>query len=510
MSKIGYARVSSIEQQEDKGALRKQIERLRNAGCEHCYYDIQSRTTEVREGLHQMVNYLKLAPKGSVSELVVIRLDRIGSSSKLFYSLLEVLRSHNMKLTALDQCLDTSSVGGELTIDILLAAAKFEVGMLGSRIRAERKHRMSQGKSHWYPPLGWAVQDNKYVRDERLCVSLIEGKRSFKVWELAEFVFQVFIESGSVGRTCHNLNSIFGTLGQVKAKLLPEVKNRQIITQNLDEIDLSPRTSITHNRYPWTSLRWSPSGLKDFLTNPVHAGGTPFNTTKKQGGRRKHFDLYEVNWDTHEGIISRQQHEEVKKIIRNNSCNKWAAATGSDANPFANLAKCARCGGAVTRGSARTRKDGVRESWYQCSHYTLGRCDSKKMISYSNLDKQVADLLVTKATKLADLVNLNNEPTEESPQIKSLRESLSFLEKSPFNPAIEKAKDEIREEIARAISSENAVAKHSEILREELVQMFSDRSYWDSRTLDDKKRILSRLVRRVVVDGSTVLRVDLL
>jgi site-specific DNA recombinase len=510
MSKIGYARVSSIEQQEDRGALRKQVERLRNAGCDRCYWDIQSRTTEVREGLQQLVNDLKLAPKGTVSELVVVRIDRIGSSSKLFYSLLEVLRSQNIKLTALDQAIDTESLGGELTIDILLAAAKFEVKMLSSRVSAERKHRMTQRKSHRFAPLGWVVENDKYIKDERWCVSLLENKRSFRVWELGEFVFQVFDESGSVRKTCNNLNRIFGTPHKVGTKQRKESKSHQISVEKLDEVELSPHTKKTYQRYPWGSLQWSPAGLKDFLVNPVHAGGTPFNTTQKQGGKRKHFDQWEVNWDTHEGIITREKHEHIKKVIRNNANNRWAGVEGSYTNPFANLLKCACCGGALTRQAAYKSKDGTPKHWYQCTYYPLGRCKTKQMLSSHSLDNQVSELLISEAGQLVDLVDLSNEPVEEPPSVKSLRESLSSLEKLPPIPAIEKAKDDIREEIVRVISSGNAVTKHNAIIRDELIQMFSDRAFWDTRTQLDKKRILSRLVRRVVVDGTLVLRLDLL
>ena len=187
-----YGRVSSIEQQEDRDALKKQLGRGKNSGCVRFYWDIQSRTTEVRDGLQQLINDLKVATKGRVSELVVTRIDRIGSSSKLFYALMEVLRSKNIKLIALDQTIDTESLGGELTVDILLAASKFEIKMLSSRVSAERKHRMRERKSHRFAPLGWKVVNDNYVKDDSWCVCLLEGKRCFRAWELALFIFEVF------------------------------------------------------------------------------------------------------------------------------------------------------------------------------------------------------------------------------------------------------------------------------------------------------------------------------
>ncbi|MBW4666613.1 MAG: recombinase family protein [Cyanomargarita calcarea GSE-NOS-MK-12-04C] len=507
-----YGRVSTIEQQEDRNALKKQLERGKNAGCDRFYWDIQSRTTEVREGLQQLINDLKISPKGTISELVVTRIDRIGSSSKLFYSLLEVLRSRGIRLIALDQTIDTESLGGELTIDILLAASKFEIKMLSSRVSAERKHRMTQRKSHRFAPLGWKVENDIYIKDESWCVSLLDGKRSFRVWELAKLVFDVFGLCGSVRKTCNTLNEMVGTPGKIEARS-PDVKRKHLISaENLDSTDFSSNTKKTFKRYPWASLQWSPAGLKNFLVNPVHAGGTPFNVTTSSPSKGKqisHFDKWDCNWDTHEGIITREQHEQIKRIIRSNANNKWAATAGDTTNPFANLVKCGRCGGALTRmSSRRDRRKGDYTAYYQCTHYSLGRCDAKEMISSRSLDNQVAANLVREATRLASMVDFGEEKHLEPASVKELRETLAGLDKLPTNHFVEKAKDGISDQIASILSLHEKATKRSLLVREELVQMFCDREYWDSRTPEDKKRMLNRLVRRIIVDGRVLLGIE--
>ncbi len=505
-----YGRVSTVEQEEDRQALKKQLERGKNAGCDRFYWDIQSRTTEVREGLQQLINDLRISPKGAVSELVVTRIDRIGSSSKLFYSLLEVLRSKGIKLIALDQTIDTESLGGELTIDILLAASKFEIKMLSSRVSAERKHRMTQRKSHRFAPLGWKVENDAYIKDENWCVSLLDRKQSFRVWELAQLIFDIFGECGSVRKTCNILNDIFATPGKVEARSHRESRKHLISAENLDNMDFSSNAKKAFRRYPWASLQWSPAGLKNFLVNPVHAGGTPFNvTTNSPSGKQiNHFDKWDCNWDTHQGIITREQHEQIKRIIRSNANNKWAAVTGDVTNPFANLLKCGRCGGALTRMSSRRDRNGIYTAYYQCTYYGLGRCDIKEMISSRRLDNQVVALLVREATRLAALVDIEEEKPEEPPSVKELRESLAGLEKLSSNPFVEKAKDGIRDQIASILSLHETVTKRSLLVREELIGMFRESEYWDTRTPQDKKRILNRLVRRITVNGQNVLSID--
>lgn len=506
-----YGRVSTVEQQEDRNALKKQLERGKHVGCDRFYWDIQSRTTEVRNGLQQLIEDLKLSPQGTVSDLVVTRIDRIGSSSKLFYSLLEVLRSKSIKLIALDQTIDTESLGGELTIDILLAASKFEIKMLSSRVSAERRHRMVQKKSHRLAPFGWKVVDDCYVKDESWCVSLLENRRSFRVWELALFIFEVFDSCGSARKTCNILNEMFGACGQVDAKSKKSPNNHRIIPDDFEQFDLSPNQKKTYQRYPWTGLQWSPAGVKNFLVNPIHAGGTPFNvTTSSPSGKQiKHFDQWDCHWNTHEGIIIREQHEQVKRIIRSNRHNKWAARK-EDINPFANLLKCGRCGGALTRMSSRRDRHGRYTAYYQCTYYSLGRCDVKEMLSSDKLDSQVADLLVNEAARLAGMVDFAEDKHVEPKEVQELRETLAGLEKLPINPFVETAKDGIRDQIASILSLHENITKRNLLVREELVQMFCDREYWDSRTCEDKKRILNKLVRRIIVDGRVVLGIEFL
>jgi site-specific DNA recombinase len=122
----------------------------------------------------------------------------------------------------------------------------------------------------------------------------------------------------------------------------------------------------------------------------------------------------------------------------------------------------------------------------------------------------VADLLVREATKLAGMVDFGEDKHQESAEVKELRETFAGLEKLPTNPFVEKAKDGIRDQIASILSLHENITKRSLLVREELVQMFRDREYWESRTSADKKRMLNRLVRRIVVNGRVVLDIEFL
>jgi len=84
-----YARVSTDEQAEDEGALIKQMRRLRSAGATKIYYDVESRTSDKRKGLLQLIEDVDANAFGKVSKLLFIRIDRLTSSSIMFYRLMD-------------------------------------------------------------------------------------------------------------------------------------------------------------------------------------------------------------------------------------------------------------------------------------------------------------------------------------------------------------------------------------------------------------------------------------
>ncbi|MBU7586313.1 MAG: recombinase family protein [Nostoc sp. TH1S01] len=507
----GYARVSGEEQQTDKGALRKQIERLRGAGCSKVYWDIQSRTTEVREGLQQLINDLKTSPKGKVKSLQFTRIDRIGSSSRLFYSLLEVLRSKGIKLIALDQGVDPDSLGGELTIDMLLAAAKFEVRMVTERLKSERRHRVNQGKSHRVAPLGYRIDKDKYICDRSPCVCLLEGRRELTVSDVARYIFNTFFECGSVAATVRKLHADFGIETKAFDLHKPETSSRIVSDDDLDKIVFTPNKANHPLRYPWSGLRWSIAGLKALLVNPVYAGGLPYDTYVKSKGKRKNFDEWKVKWGTHDdqAIITYEEHERVKQIIRENRNNRWASREDNEVNPFANLIKCAHCGGSMTRHAKRVNKDGEAIYYYQCRLYKAGNCSNKNMISSKILDIQVVDFLAQEAERLANLVDTDEQVSvDEPPEVKTLRASLNTLETLPPSSAIEQIKNDLKEQIAIALETINNTVKESLIAKERIIQAFANKSYWQELEAQDKKLILNGCIKKIFVDGNFVTAIE--
>ena len=509
----GYARVSTDEQADDEGALVKQMRRLRDAGAMKLYYDVESRTSDKRKGLLRLIEDINGLEKGTVSKLLFIRIDRLTSSSITFYRLMDALKKKAIEPTAIDEPFDISSIGGELTIDVRLAASKYEVKMLGMRVKKERDTRKANKKPHWNAPLGYKVDSDKYKRDENPCVCIIEGRIELSRSQLMRLVFDTFFAVGSISQTVKKLHEILGIQAAVVPKSSHDKVNilgeeEEIILTNINK----SRGTGLNLRYPHTGLKWSVSGLRSILVNPIYAGGTLYNTVVRSKGHRKPFDEWEVAWGTHEDeiIITHEEHERIKSMIRGNRNNRWVSEQ-KYTNPFANLVKCHRCGAAYSRQCKKlVKKKNFIRHHYQCSFYRTGACDNKKMISSDSLEKQVIEYLVKEAERLAGFVEEETKIIEEPAEVKTLRASLNTLEALPSNPAIEKAKEDMRMQIADALASKSNDSVQYLIAKERIIRAFSNPEFWQTLRIEDKKALLQGCIQKIVVDGNQVTKVELI
>lgn len=127
MRKIGYARVSTNEQN-----LDLQRSALQAAGCVEIHADqgISGSDFE-RPGLSQALEGLN---PGDM--LVVWRLDRLGRSLIDLIRLVTDLGVRQVEFHSLSEAIDTSSPGGRLLFHLLAAMAEFERSLISERTRA--------------------------------------------------------------------------------------------------------------------------------------------------------------------------------------------------------------------------------------------------------------------------------------------------------------------------------------------------------------------------------------
>jgi DNA invertase Pin-like site-specific DNA recombinase len=127
MKLVGYARVSTVEQN-----LDMQIAALQAAGCTEIFTDHGLSGADFqRPGLLKALRQIK---RGDM--LVVWRLDRLGRSLVDLIQTVNGLSKRGCDFRSLTESIDTSSSGGRLLFHVMAAMAEFERAIISERTKA--------------------------------------------------------------------------------------------------------------------------------------------------------------------------------------------------------------------------------------------------------------------------------------------------------------------------------------------------------------------------------------
>ena len=127
MAKIGYARVSSFDQDHATQAAR-----LKDAGCEIIRKEKASGKT--RAGRDELAAILDFIRPGD--ELVVVKLDRLGRSTRDVLNLVHELEQKGAGLRVLEPEFCTSTDTGRILVTVLGMVAEMERRFILERQRA--------------------------------------------------------------------------------------------------------------------------------------------------------------------------------------------------------------------------------------------------------------------------------------------------------------------------------------------------------------------------------------
>jgi DNA invertase Pin-like site-specific DNA recombinase len=139
--KIGYARVSTVEQN-----LDLQSDALAAAGCEKVFTDVASGAKDERKGLIEAIEY---ARKGDT--IVVWKLDRLGRSLKHLIETVNRLHKREIGFASLQENIDTTTAGGKLIFHVFGALAEFERELIRERTNAGLKAARARGRQGGRP-----------------------------------------------------------------------------------------------------------------------------------------------------------------------------------------------------------------------------------------------------------------------------------------------------------------------------------------------------------------------
>ncbi|KAB8333461.1 recombinase family protein [Scytonema tolypothrichoides VB-61278] len=128
---VGYARVST-NAQADGEALDQQIARLKAAGAEDIFVDVESGRSVKRSSAvsgacpqdignrrPQFKKLLALVETGKVKELIIARIDRLGRSVISLHKAIKLIEENGVELRVLDASVDPNSPFGWFSISKL-------------------------------------------------------------------------------------------------------------------------------------------------------------------------------------------------------------------------------------------------------------------------------------------------------------------------------------------------------------------------------------------------------
>ncbi len=126
MIKLGYARVSTLEQN-----LDLQLDALQKEGCKQIFTDKVSGVKSVKPEFEKLIAYARPG-----DTIVVWKLDRLGRSTVQLIELIEKLKIQGIHLKSLSESIDTSTATGNLFFQFMCILAEHERNVIRERTKA--------------------------------------------------------------------------------------------------------------------------------------------------------------------------------------------------------------------------------------------------------------------------------------------------------------------------------------------------------------------------------------
>ena len=155
MTRIGYARVSTFDQN-----LDSQLDELKKAGCTKIFQEKAS-SVKKRPEFEKCLDYLR---EGDT--LVVWKLDRLGRTTKNLLELIDDLKDRGINLQIITLGIDTSTAAGRLFFTMMAGLAEMERELIRERTNAGLQAARSRGRLGGRKKIDSSTLERAYVMYE--------------------------------------------------------------------------------------------------------------------------------------------------------------------------------------------------------------------------------------------------------------------------------------------------------------------------------------------------------
>lgn len=155
MTKIGYARVSTLDQN-----LDSQLDELKKVGCTKIFQEKAS-SVKKRPEFEKCVDYLRPG-----DTLVVWKLDRLGRTTKKLLELIDDLKDRGINLQIITLGIDTSTAAGRLFFTMMAGLAEMERELIRERTNAGLQAARARGRLGGRKPIDPDVMNRALIMYE--------------------------------------------------------------------------------------------------------------------------------------------------------------------------------------------------------------------------------------------------------------------------------------------------------------------------------------------------------
>jgi site-specific DNA recombinase len=445
--KVGYVRVSTTEQAETD-ALEQQTARIKKAGAVLVFSDVESGKSDKRSQLNKM---MELCKKGTVSEVIITRVDRLARSVITIHKSLAFFEEKGIKLNILDAPIDdVSSPFGWFSASQMAQLAEFESRLLSSRIKHGMAYFREQKKAAPQPPFGYKRVNEKYAPNP-------------ETWDTAIAVINFFLS--------------------------PNATLRSTATYSLS----------TYNK------KWTLPGLRYWMMNPVLRGHTAYNMRQNLNNP----EVWEIHQNTHPPMITEETYRAIQHRLEE---NRHKFAYGVNKNPKESLPLqgqiiCGCCGQKcfLLRHKWSTYRIRCKQ------HDTQGNdfCGNSKATYLPDITKAVNEALMQRIEEIASFTAASHTNEKELPAIVELQKQLKSLRSLPKSPIIQSAIAQTELEIERLKQEEVIKSTVDTDFVDKLINIFGDENYWETLPNSEKRQVYIELVESVTVANGEVLAIAL-
>ena len=473
----------------------------------------------------QFKKMMKDSQKTKFAAIVVYRLDRISRNIGDFAKLIEDLGDRHIDFISIREQFDTSSPMGRAMMYIASVFSQLERETIAERIR-DNMHELSK-TGRWLggtTPTGYESESISNVTVDGKVRKACKLKIVPEEISLVQLIFEKFLETGSLTKVdAFLLEKRYTTK---RGKNFTRFAIKGILTNPVYMIaDEAAYGYLTENHVDLFAEKSDFDGKHGIMA---------YNRTLQRPGKAHQIRPMEdwiVSVGKHPGVIPGQQWIQVQSMLEVNKSKSYRRPR-SNVALLSGLLVCGDCGDYMrpkltnrhaANGeliytymcSTKERSHGTVCSMKNCNGNTL---DAKiiEEIRKLSADKETLSKLLAQTKKVisgskegydAELALLREKHTETEERIKRLVESLSVASDTSAKYVMEQI-DELHQESEtqqlrlaelEALTEQSRMLHQEFAFHQEMIESFA--SAVDSATLEEKRRLLRTIVKKVVWDS---------